>query len=196
MPLTSLEKQMFCAFIIALICFIVVGNNQDLLYDDDDWIMDDRSRICQSQAIGHREAHDMYGELTNTIFFKHYTGIYDDLFRYIHNRIKNRLFEARNIQFEYEPDANRLRQRRRCKLTQANRLMNFLHQMKSGQIIWDAAREHGWNIASASNDFFHCLLHFVDEFYFCRNAFHLGLPTTITSPPDPFNNALPFSSFF
>ena len=40
----------------------------------------------------------------------------------------------------------------------------FLHQMRTGEIIWDAAYQHKWSVNSVQQDFYHVLEHFVDEF--------------------------------
>ena len=101
----------------------------------------------------------------NTVFFKHYTGINEDLFDYIYNRLNERLYEARNIYFKYGCEFNKTRNRRACKINNRNRIINFLHQMRTCDIIWNIAFEYGWDITSASVDFFHVLFHFVDEFY-------------------------------
>lgn len=118
----------------------------------------------RSAAIGDIAARDIYSEIYGTPFFKHYTGVHENLFDYICIRLEPAIFEARNYNLRNDFEENKGRKRRPCKISNKNRIINFLHGMRTGEIVWDAARNHGWNIMSASQDFFHVLYHFVKLF--------------------------------
>ena len=123
------------------------------------------ARHYRSQSIGVRPARDVHSDLYGTPFFKHYTGVDENIFDFISFRLLYRLDEPRNIDFAFTRAQNMCRRRRPCKLDHNNRLMHFLHTVRTGQIVWDSALEYEWNIYSVSMDLFHCLYHFVDELY-------------------------------
>ena len=143
--------------IIALLLYL-----QFFLFKDDEAAFKVRQRL--SQAIGNIPVIDVHASIYGTVFWKHYSGVNEQTFDYIDNRLNERIYEARNNDGQYTPAQNAQRRRRPCKVTNTNRILNFLRQMRTGQIIWDSAREYKWNIMSASVDFYHVLLHFVDEF--------------------------------
>ena len=130
-------------------------------FEDDDALRDGE---LVSMAIGNIPPVNVHADIYNTVWFKPYTGIRERTFDYINGRLNERIYEARNIHGEYDAITNAARKRQPCKVSNINRIINFLRQMRTGEIIWDAARECGWNIFSASVDFYHLLLHFVDEF--------------------------------
>ena len=156
-----LAQHILRAILIAAVTVVTIIVNTNFLFDDDIEIIDGR----RSQSIGGMPAKDKYTEIYGTAFFKHWTGLSERLYDMIERRLHDRLYEARNIHFEFDPVTNAARKRRACKISNRNRILNFLHQMRTGEIIWNAAFEHGWNIYRASVDFFHVLYHFVDEFY-------------------------------
>ena len=110
------------------------------------------------------EARDVYGDLSGTAYFKHWCGLSPQLFEYIAHHINYELSTPRNIYFRYSEEENRGRIRRRCKITNNNRLINFLHTMNENSKIWDQAATHGWNISSVSQDFKHVLMAFTKTF--------------------------------
>ena len=136
------------------------------------WIIIFRSRSpleivvpSRSQAIGPRPGTDLYSEIAGTVFFKHRTGLSEAVFDFIYERINWHLYEARNVRFEYSPAANALRGRRACKIDNRSRLCLFLHQLRTGQLVWDSAFEMGWCTQSCSDDFKHCLYILLRELY-------------------------------
>ena len=158
MPVTSLQIQFIIAVIVALFAWIYFEADDD----EQRVFADDQS--FRSQAIGVVPARDVYSEIYGTVYFKHYTGITEELFDYICGHLEEEIYEARNYNLNLDLLFNKSRNRRSCKISNKNRIINWLHQMRTGQIIWDAAREHGWNIYSASQDFLHVLYHFVKIF--------------------------------
>lgn len=141
-------------------------NYRKVLYMMDDPAVpsDVHSNGNQSQAIGRTAARDKYNEISGTPFFPHYTGVSEDIFDAVFDRMDDRMYEPRNIHFEYSRLQNQARKRRSCKISNQNRLIHFLHQMRTGEILWDAALDHGWNYNSSYLDFYHVLWHFVDKF--------------------------------
>eukprot|EP01084_Bolivina_argentea_P191600 329110_1 len=164
MPLEH-QQQMLCAFIVALIVYLIISFDY---YDESDNLVHetDANNSQESQSIGNLPAVNVYSSIFNTVFFKHYTGIHEDLYVYIKHRMDKRISSARNVSFKYTQYFNQMFGRsRKCKLDNDNRLVCFLHQFRTGELVWNAAFHHGWNITSISLDFFHILFHFVDEFY-------------------------------
>ena len=98
---------------------------------------------------------NLYSEIHIASYFKHYTGINEDLLNFICSQVEAEIYEARKY--------NLIKKRRRCKTSNKNRTFNFLHQMRTGEMTWDACN-HGWNTTSTSQDFFHVLYHFVKTF--------------------------------
>ena len=68
------------------------------------------------------------------------------------------------MDFKYTPDENYNRKRRPCKISTINRILHFIHTMRTGDIVWDAAKDNHWNSHSVSQDFCHVLYHFVKTF--------------------------------
>ena len=121
-------------------------------------------RPFRSEAIGPHPPKDKYNEIRGTVFWEPYCGVSEDIFDEIERRLSFRITEARNVYFEYTRQQNLARRRQACKISNRNRILNFLRQLKTGQIEWDAVFEHGWNRWSVRVDFLHVLWHFVDEF--------------------------------
>ena len=84
------------------------------------------------QPIGSTPAKDKYAEIRGTPFWRHYCGLSEPVFDAIYERLKDRIMEPRNIEFQYTRAQNVLRRRRPSKINVRNRLLNFLHQMKTG----------------------------------------------------------------
>eukprot|EP01084_Bolivina_argentea_P252038 422954_1 len=166
MPALLPEHQIMLAFFITLLIFIVFLLESET-ESENSFGQQIQSIYHQfrSQAIGDRPAVDVFSDIYGTVFFKHETGMREDLFDYIFDRMDDRLSTPRDIYFENSEAENNARKKQPCKLSNANRLICFFRQMRKGKLVWCAAYDHGWNICSVSMDFFHCLLHFVDEFY-------------------------------
>ena len=150
------QKQMLCCIIIVIAsywCIHLIHGTKN-----------NNNTYTQPQSIRNTAAKDVYGDIYNTVWFKHYTGVKETVFDYIKNGLFERIYDARNIYGHFTAAQNAARVQRACKIDNNNRIINFLRQMRTGQIIWDAAHENGWNIKSASFDFYHVLIHFVDEF--------------------------------
>eukprot|EP01084_Bolivina_argentea_P252036 422951_1 len=165
MPAWSATQQMLLAFYLTLLVFIVISSATEF---EDEAAIENIQRFInhvQSQAIGYRPAVNIFDDIYNTVFFKHELGINENLWNFIFPRMNERLSKPRNIFFEYDDATNDARRRRSCKLSNENRFVCFLRQMRKGKLVWGTAYDHGWNITSVSMDFFHCLFHFVDEFY-------------------------------
>ena len=109
-------------------------------------------------------ATDVCKDIHHTPFFKHYKGLNEDVFDYIVDNLSFNVTEARNVDFKFDPETNYLRRRRPCKISTVNRIVHFLHTMRTGDIVWDAAKDNQWNSCSASKDFCHVLYHFVKTF--------------------------------
>lgn len=158
MPVTTIQIQIIISVVVALLAWFYLDADPS---EQSAFVNDPRLR---SQAIGDVPARDIYSEIYGTVYFKHYTGITEQLFDFICSRLEEEISEARNYNLRLDLLFNKTRRRRKCKISNKNRIINWLHQMRTGQIIWDAAQEHGWNIYSASQDFFHVLYHFVRLF--------------------------------
>ena len=115
-------------------------------------------------CIARKPPKDLYSELYGSVYFKHHTGICMPLFDYINDELAFDVSEARNVHFQFNDTDNYYRKRRRCKISVSNRIMCFLHTMKEGDAVWEAAKDNNWNITSVSLDFFHVLIKFVDHF--------------------------------
>ena len=108
---------------------------------------------------------DKYNEIYNTLWFKPYCGVHEPLFDYICDGVIVDITEARNVRFKYDAEYNYTRRRRPCKISVHNRIISFLHNMRTGKILRTAALDHNWNKTSVSDDFFHVLQKFVARFY-------------------------------
>eukprot|EP01083_Nonionella_stella_P063579 165213_1 len=158
--MAGIPIQILCAFIVAFIIFI----NYELDDDEEDYDMVEQ-RTPPPQGIGKVPPRDIYSEIYGTVWMKHHTGVNERLFDYIDHHLNERLYEPRNNDGEYDAWYNKyVRRRRACKISNRNRIINFLHQMRSGEILWDSSLEHQWCLYSCGVDFFHCLLHFVNTF--------------------------------
>ena len=159
------SKMLIIAFTVALLLHCA---SQFSDVDLDDEFKAIESELVQQQlqwdSIADIPAKDVYNDIYNTVWFKHHTGVCEGLFDIIYDGIGFDITEARNIYFEYSARDNYYRRRRPCKISTHNRIIHFLHTMRTGNIVWDAAHENNWNIASCSMDFFHVLIHFVNTF--------------------------------
>ena len=115
-------------------------------------------------SIGTLPPKDIYGEIHNTVWFKHHTGLTEDIFDYICDKLSFNITEARNVDFKYDAATNYYRKRRPCKISTVNRIIHFLHTMRTGDILWNASKDNNWNTCSVSKDFCHVLYHFVKTF--------------------------------
>ena len=127
---------------------------------DDDLIQESETEhksidVDKPPSVATLPPKDIYSEIYNTVWFKHHTGVCEDLFDYIHAGIAFDITEARNTRFKYSDEDNYARRRRPCKISTQNRVIHFLHTMRTGGIVWDNARDNNWNIASVSEDFHH-----------------------------------------
>ena len=109
-------------------------------------------------------ARDLFHELAGTAYFEHYVNMNREMFDYIHQRLGPVIEQPRNIHGRYTWDENLLRKYTKCKMKTVNRLMNFFHSMAEGPKLWDLATYNGYNVASESREFKHCLMHFVRTF--------------------------------
>ena len=157
----SKQIQLTLTFLIALLISIFLDDYNVIDYNDED---DDDDNNMQYRLIANVQPNDIYNKIYGTVWFKHYTGINQALFDYIIGEIGFDVTEARNIHFAYSDHDNYFRKRRKCKITVRNRIINFLHQMRTGEIVHDIAYENGWNASSVSADFFHVLIQFVKRF--------------------------------
>ena len=158
MPFPRLPIPLLLAIYVTIVALFIEFEGND----DCNW---NGLAARRSQAIGNTIPRDMFGDIHGTVWFRHYCGISESCFAHIYRGIGIAIYEARNIYFLYDPVSNAARRRRACKISNRNRIIQWLHQMRTGQIIWNAAFEHGWNVHSASVDFFHVTFHFVTHFY-------------------------------
>lgn len=119
----------------------------------------------QNPSVSRLPPKDRHAEIYNTMWFKPYCGVHEPLYDYICDGMSFDITEARNVRFEYTAEDNYFRRRRPCKISNKNRIISFLHNMRTGKILSDAALDHNWNKASVSDDFFHVLQKFVARFY-------------------------------
>ena len=89
MPVTSIQIQIIISVVVALLAWLYFDADEDEQFM---FVDDHRSR---SQAIGIVPAKDKYAEIYGTVYFKHYTGITEELFDYICSRLENEISEAR-----------------------------------------------------------------------------------------------------
>ena len=134
------------------------------LFDDDDDGDEEQQYRYQYQQIGNVAARDVYGDLYGTPFFPYWVNCNETHFQYIHDSLHDVIGQPRNIHFNYTPTENLNRRRRRCKISDTNRVVDFLHVMGEAPKVWCSAADNGWNPSSQSRDFRHVLWHFVDTF--------------------------------
>ena len=109
-------------------------------------------------------ARDVFQELAGTAYFSHYVNMNREMFDYINQQLGPIIEQPRNIYGEYTWTENLNRKYGKCKLKTVNRIMNFLHSMAEGPKLWDLAAFNRYNVASESEEFKHCLMHFVRTF--------------------------------
>ena len=136
--------------------------------DDDDYFFIEQ----QQQQYNNRPpidcpAKDLKQELYGTAFFPSYVNMPTELYDYIEQtwmQSEHPPSECRNIYFEYSDQANKTRRRRPCKISDPNRIIQFLHEMCESPRVWTSAASNGWNISSVSRDFHHMLIQFCRTF--------------------------------
>ena len=137
-------------------------------FDDEDYLLIDRQQEYQPRppmknTIGKDIKLDLYG----TAFFEPYVNLPKPLYDAIWADFEcseHPISEARNIYFEYDEQENKTRRRRKCKISDENRFIEWLHQMNEQPRVWTSAAVNGWNHSSFSRDFIHVTLQFVRTF--------------------------------
>ena len=157
------HSKMLMIAIAVVLLFNMINDRDDDLGDSMTRFGSDTEQSANS-LVRALPPKDVYGDIRNTVWFKHYTGISEDIFNYVVDEIGFDITEARNIDFKYGALENYYRKRRPCKISVPNRIIHFLHTMRTGNICWDASHDNNWNIASVSEDFYHVLIHFVERF--------------------------------
>ena len=159
MPLNTLQMQLICCFVVVLIAYAHLE-----IFDDDYVILDDDPKTDLGKHFIKQDPGDIHSEIYGYPWFKHETGVCEELFDIMMARMDERISEARNIYGKYTEEENKQRKKRSCNITNENGFICFLQQMRSGKLIWNSAFEHKWNKSSVNVGFFHVLEHFVDEF--------------------------------
>eukprot|EP00483_Globobulimina_turgida_P001140 UN01142 len=155
----SVDPKHVAAIIIinlmqSLQAIVMQNNDVDNLCDDDKMY----------QRIGKQPPKDIYSDIKKTPFFGHRANCNQLMFEHIFNEMDMDMNLPRNIDFEYSFDENALRKQRKCKISNRNRLLEWLHQLGEQPKVWNSAYDNGWNPSSISRDFKHILMYFVRNF--------------------------------
>jgi len=150
----------------ALLCFIIAHLWK--LFDLLDEPRKHHPPRYQYERIGNLPARDVFGDLFNCGLFPPWVQSNRIMFQHIHDELlaldENDVRQARNVQFKHTAQENLDRRRVPCKISDTNRIVNFLHVMAEAPKVWSSAASNGWNPSSQSRDFRHILYHFVQKF--------------------------------
>ena len=156
------EQQM--AFACGVACAAVII----IMEMDDDLNGESRpkggKRKQEYIPVGPTKPISVYDEYKGTNYFKRMLGVSERVFDYIHNGLKQRILEPRNVRYKYTDAQNQARRHRQCKATTQNRVAAFLYSMKNGSRVWATADRFGSNVTTISDDFRHVASHFVKQF--------------------------------
>ncbi len=110
MPRRATQQQMLYAYLIVIIIFLILSldNENELDVGTDNWMLN-----IPSQAIGNIPAINVHYSIYNSVFFKHYTGVHENLYDYLFNRLNQRLYEARNVTFKFDEIFNKTRKKKK-----------------------------------------------------------------------------------